>query len=87
MPNSSNKPTWYKVKPTKQEPIPCKCGNFPKVGDIFYYRSRYGEVIGEVGSAGGNGIISTRGASYPNAEIELKPKDIIREEKLNDIGI
>jgi len=71
-------------------PIPCKCGTFPKIGDTFYYTSKYSGdvVIGIVGNLPlPTSIISTKGVIYKNNEIELKPLHVIRGEKLNDLGI
>ena len=68
---------------------PCRCGTKPAIGDEFWYRSKYGsEVRGRIGKIhSSTSIISTKGALYNNREIEIKPKDIIREEKLNELGI
>jgi hypothetical protein len=68
---------------------PCKCGNIPKVGIKFWYKSKYGaKIIGVIKTIHDTkSIISTNGAQYPNREIEVRPKEIVREEKLNTLGI
>jgi len=69
---------------------PCKCGTIPKIGDTFYYKSKYSNdiiegIIGRLSPP--TSIISTNGAYYKSDEIELKPLHVIRSEKLNDLGI
>lgn len=64
-----------------------KCGRIPKVGDVFWYRSKYDDAIveGVVKSCLGSKIVSTNNVQYDLGDIELKPISVIREEKLNDI--
>lgn len=69
---------------------PCKCGTIPKVGDTFYYTSKYsGDII--EGVVGGikdpRYISSTTGVSYGRSEVEIRPLSMIRDEKLTDLGI
>ncbi len=71
--------------------IHCKCGTQPKVGDKFYYTSQYnntGEPLeGNIREIRADSIISTNGTSYDKKDIEIKTKDIKREEKLNKLGL
>lgn len=65
----------------------CKCGTIPKVGDNFYYKSRYGKEYskGVILEIRPSGIISENNNYYRKSEIEIKPKQIKREERLNTI--
>lgn len=66
----------------------CKCGNIPEIGGDFWYRSKYGSVVvGVIKSVEARSIVSTAGVSYPKDEIETKPLDILRSEKLDELGI
>lgn len=68
--------------------LKCKCGNIPEVGGTFWYRSKYGSiVVGVIKSIETRAIVSTEGVSYPKDEIETKPLDILRNEKLDELGI
>lgn len=70
-------------------PVKCKCGNYPTLGSRFWYKSKYDDCIveGIVGKIDGDSITSTKGVSYKNFEIEVERLDIVREEKLNKLGI
>lgn len=66
----------------------CKCGNLPTIGGKFWYNSKYGANIeGVILSIEGCNITSTTGVSYPVWQIEVKPLQIIRDEKLTELGI
>ena len=67
----------------------CKCGNKPYISAEFYYKSKYNTepTIGTIAKIYSSFIISTNGTKYAKYEIEVKPKHIAREEKLNDLGI
>ena len=71
------------------EVLVCKCGNAPYPGAEFYYKSKYSEetTIGIIRSVNKTHIISTNGTPYHKNEVEVKPKNIAREEKLNELGI
>lgn len=89
----------YKINPGSIIPLPgiknntpvllCKCGNEPYVGAEFYYSSKYSKepTIGIVSRVDLSVIISENGVPYHKSEIEVKPKHILREEKLNELGI
>lgn len=70
-------------------PALCKCGNRPTVGGRFWYKCKYSDEVieGVIAELCGSSITSTRGATYPNHEISVQPLDIIREEKLNKLGL
>jgi hypothetical protein len=71
-------------------PVPCKCGTIPKIGMTFYYKSKYSDYVieGVIDRFSGPlKIVSTTGAMYMNAEIDIKPPHIKRDEKLNELGI
>lgn len=73
---------------SKEENIDkCKCGTIPKIGDEFYYKSKYSKesskgVILEIKPSG---IISENNNYYSKVEIEIKTRQIRREEKLDMI--
>jgi hypothetical protein len=71
------------------EVLVCKCGNEPYPGAEFYYTSKYSKepTIGIIRSVNKTHIISTHGTPYHKNEVEVKPKHIAREEKLNELGI
>lgn len=71
------------------EILVCKCGNEPSVGDEFYYKSIYSKepTIGIIARVDRTHIYSTNGTPYHKKEVEVKPKHIAREEKLNQLGI
>ena len=71
------------------EILVCKCGYEPSVGDEFYYKSIYSKepTIGIIAKINNTHIISTNGTPYHKNEVEVKPKHIAREEKLNELGI
>jgi hypothetical protein len=71
------------------EVLVCKCGNEPYPGAEFYYNSKYSKepTIGIIRSVNKTHIISTNGTPYHKNEVEVKPKHIAREEKLNELGI
>jgi len=78
------------ISPNKIEPtLVCKCGNEPYVGAEFYYKSKYSiePTIGIIARIDDTHILSTNGTPYKKEEIEVKPKHIAREEKLNELGI
>lgn len=74
---------------TNEPVLLCKCGNEPYVGAEFYYKSKYSiePTIGIIAIVNDSSITSTNGTPYHKSEIEVKPKHIAREEKLNDLGI
>jgi hypothetical protein len=67
----------------------CKCGNYPEIGSRFWYKSKYDDnyVEGIVKEIYENRIISTKGVTYKMYDIEVKRVDILREEKLSNLGI
>ncbi len=67
----------------------CKCGNEPYPSAEFYYTSKYSKepTIGIIARVNKTHIYSTNGTPYHKNEIEVKPKHIAREEKLNELGI
>lgn len=67
----------------------CKCGNYPTVGGQFWYTSKYdGSVIeGTIEKIDGGGIFSTNGVHYHCSDVEVVRVDIVREQKLNKLGI
>ena len=67
----------------------CKCGNVPYEVAEFYYTSKYSKepTIGTIASINETHIFSINGTTYRKDEIEVKPKHIAREEKLNELGI
>ncbi len=71
------------------EILVCKCGYEPSIGDEFYYKSIYSDepTIGIVARVDKRYIYSKNGTRYRKNEIEVKPKHILREEKLNYLGI
>jgi predicted amidohydrolase len=71
------------------EILVCKCGNKPYPSAKFYYKSRYSDepTIGIIARVDKTHIYSTNGTPYHKNEIEVKPKHIAREEKLNELGI
>lgn len=76
----------------KAEPVKfCKCGTEPKVGDKFYYTSKYnktGEPLeGYISEIRFDDVRTANGAYYKKIDIEIKTKKIKREEKLNKLGI
>jgi hypothetical protein len=71
------------------EVLVCKCGNEPYPSAEFYYKSKYSDepTIGIVARVDRTHIVSTNGTPYHKNEVEVKPKHIAREEKLNQLGI
>ncbi len=71
------------------EILVCKCGYEPHIGEEFHYKSKYSNenTIGIIARVDRTHIISNNGTPYHKNEIEVKPKHILREEKLNDLGI
>ena len=86
IPHFINLPNVSHNVPPKERPF-CICGTIPEPGDTFYYQSRYSdtELEGEVKTVNFDNIISKNGTSYSFREIRIKPKWIIREEKLNNL--
>lgn len=74
---------------SSEEITKCKCGNYPRRGAKFWYKSRYGDgvVEGLVENVRGSVIISSNGVVYNNHDIEVEDPCVIREEKLNNLGI
>jgi hypothetical protein len=74
---------------TSEEIIVCKCGNEPYIGAEFYYKSKYCDetTIGTIAKVGKSYIDSNNGVRYNKSEIEIKPRHILRDEKLNKLGI
>ena len=70
-----------------KEPQFCLCGSKPYPGDIFYYQSKYAlePLAGEVAEVHYDTIRSKNGTSYKFSEIRIKPKYLIREEKINKL--
>ena len=70
-----------------KEPQFCLCGSRPYPGDIFYYQSKYAlePLAGEVAEVHYDTIRSKNGTSYKFSEIRIKPKYLIREEKINKL--
>lgn len=70
-----------------KEPQFCLCGSKPYPGDIFYYQSKYTlePLAGEVAEVHYDTIRSKNGTSYKFSEIRIKPKYLIREEKINKL--
>jgi len=68
---------------------PCKCGNKPTPGGKFWYKSKhsYDIIEGVIAELSGSSIVSTNGVVYPNYDIVVQPLDIIRDEKLKELGI
>lgn len=67
----------------------CKCGNVPKAGGQFWYKSKYSTdyLVGTIRSVEGRSIVSTTGVAYPKDDIELKPRSLIRMDRLKELGI
>lgn len=66
--------------------IPCVCGSIPEIGMKFWYYSKYGACIeGIIKNIHYGKITSTNGVDYPNEEIELKPKMVLRKQKWGNI--
>jgi len=70
-----------------KEPQFCLCGSKPYPGDIFYYQSKYAlePLAGEVAEVHYDTITSKNGTAYKFSEIRIKPKYLIREEKINKL--
>lgn len=70
-----------------KEPQFCLCGSKPYPGDIFYYQSKYAlePLAGEVAEVHYDTIRSKNGTAYKFSEIRIKPKYLIREEKINKL--
>ena len=87
--DTSKKITISKINSKVTDVLVCKCGNEPYPGIEFYYKSRYSEetTIGIIASVNKTHIFSTNGTPYHKKEVEVKPKNIVREEKLNELGI
>lgn len=67
----------------------CKCGNKPRIGDEFYYQSKYSETIvtGIIKEIRSCDIISMNGTLYSKHEITVKPLHVKRAETLEKLGI
>lgn len=75
---------------SKVEPITrCKCGTTPIIGDKFYYKSKYTNyrLEGYIIKISNHDVVSRNGVHYKKDEIEIRPSDIVREEKLKKLGL
>lgn len=69
--------------------VTCKCGNKAIPGEKFWYKSKYDDTVieGVILNAEYGKITSTKKVTYPCSEIEVRPMDIIRADRLSDLGI
>lgn len=75
---------------SKTEPLDkCRCGTIPMIGDKFYYKSKYTNhrIEGYITKISNYDVVSTNGVHYKKDEIEIRPSDILREEKLKKLGL
>jgi hypothetical protein len=81
-----NLPIFIYSSNNSYEKVNCICGNLPLEGDVFYYTSKYsGRHSGVVKRCENSYIISINGTKYSNSDIEIKPKSVVRDEKINKL--